>query len=126
MVARVREILGGTVDAVFDGTGNPAVIQSAWSVTSPKGRVVLVGVMPSDRALSLNTLPLHYGKRLIGSEGGSSRPAEDILRIIRILKGRNISAGKMVSHRVEFIEINKAVSGMRAGDTIHSILGFVQ
>jgi S-(hydroxymethyl)glutathione dehydrogenase/alcohol dehydrogenase len=124
MVAWIREILGGNADAVFDGTGNPEVIQSAWSVTSPKGRVVLVGVMPSDRALSLNTLPFHYGKRLIGSEGGSSRPAEDILRIIRILKGRNISAGKMVSHRAEIIDINKAVSDMRAGNTIHSILGF--
>jgi len=30
--------------------------------------------MRHDQQLSLNTLPLHYGKVLTGSEGGSSQP----------------------------------------------------
>jgi S-(hydroxymethyl)glutathione dehydrogenase/alcohol dehydrogenase len=124
MPARAREILGGSADAVFDGTGNPAVIEGAWSITSPQGRVVLVGVMPSDRSLSFNTLPLHYGKRLIGSEGGASLPSKDIPKLIRILKGRNISVQKMISHRVQISEINKAVSDMRSGKSIHSLVEF--
>jgi S-(hydroxymethyl)glutathione dehydrogenase/alcohol dehydrogenase len=124
MVARIREILGGSADAVFDGTGNPAVIQSAWSITSPKGRVVLVGVMPSDRALSLNTLPLHYGKRIIGSEGGSSRPAQDIPKIIRISRERKIALAPMISHNFEISEINLAILDMRNGKCIHTLLGF--
>jgi S-(hydroxymethyl)glutathione dehydrogenase / alcohol dehydrogenase len=124
MAARVREILGGSADAVFDGTGNPAVIEGAWSITSPQGRVVLVGVMPTDRSLSFNTLPLHYGKRLIGSEGGASLPSKDIPKLTRILKGRNISVQKMISHRVQISEINKAVSDMRSGKSIHSLVEF--
>lgn len=122
MVARVREILGGTADAVFDGTGNPEVIHSAWSVTSPKGRVVLVGVMPSDRALSLNTLPLHYGKRLIGSEGGGSRPAQDIPRILRLLQGGRFPPTPMVTDRVPISGINEAIARMRQGSPIHTLI----
>jgi S-(hydroxymethyl)glutathione dehydrogenase/alcohol dehydrogenase len=122
MVARVREILGGTADAVFDGTGNPEVIQSAWSVTSPKGRVVLVGVMPSDRTLSLNTLPLHYGKRLIGSEGGSSRPAMDIPKIIRLLRQKNIPIKNAISHRRSLDQIHAAILEMRSGEVVHTLL----
>lgn len=122
MATRIREILGGTADAVFDGTGNPTVIQSAWSVTSPKGRVVLVGVMPSDRALSLNTLPLHYGKRLIGSEGGSSRPAQDIPRILRLLQAGRFSPTSMVTDRVPLSGIYEAIARMRQGLPIHTLV----
>jgi S-(hydroxymethyl)glutathione dehydrogenase/alcohol dehydrogenase len=124
MATRAREILSGSADAVFDSTGNPEVIQSAWSITSPKGRVVLVGVMPSDRALSLNTLPLHYGKRIIGSEGGSSRPAEDIPKIIRISRERKIALAPMISHNFEILEINLAILDMRNGKYIHTLVEF--
>jgi S-(hydroxymethyl)glutathione dehydrogenase/alcohol dehydrogenase len=124
MATRAREILGGSADAVFDSTGNPEVIQSAWSITSPRGRVILVGVMPSDRALSLNTLPLHYGKRIIGSEGGSSRPAEDIPKIIRISRERKIALAPMISHNFEISEINLAILEMRNGKCIHTLVEF--
>lgn len=122
MAVRVREILGGSADAVFDGTGNPEVIQSAWSITSAKGRVVLVGVMPAGRSFCLNTLPLHYGKRLIGSEGGSSRPAQDIPRILRLLQAGRFSAATMVTDRVALPEINEAIANMRQGLPIHILV----
>lgn len=122
MVARAREILGGSADAVFDGTGNPEVIQSAWSITSTKGRVVLVGVMPAGLSFCLNTLPLHYGKRLMGSEGGSSRPAQDIPRILRLLQAERFSSATMVTDRVALAEINEAIANMRQGLPIHILV----
>ena len=122
MATRAREILGGSADAVFDGTGNPEVIQSAWSITSPKGRVVLVGVMPFNRSLSLNTLPLHYGKKLIGSEGGSSRPQRDIPKILYLLRHRNLAAKNMISHRRSLDQIHEAILEMRSGAVVHNLL----
>jgi Zn-dependent alcohol dehydrogenase len=68
-------ILGGKGDVVIDGTGLPAVLQEALALTAPKGRCVGIGVMPWDKSLSLNTLQLHFGKVLTGSEGGASKPA---------------------------------------------------
>ena len=122
MAVRVREILGGSADAVFDGTGNPEVIQSAWTITSPKGRVVLVGVMPFNRSLSFNTLPLHYGKKLIGSEGGSSRPQGDIPKILYLLRHRNLAAKNMISHRRSLDQIHEAILEMRSGAVVHTLL----
>jgi Zn-dependent alcohol dehydrogenase len=78
--------------------------------------------MPSDRALSLNTLPLHYGKRLIGSEGGSSRPAMDIPRIIRLLRQKNIPIQNAISHRRSLDQIHTAILEMRSGEVVHTLL----
>ena len=122
--AAVQRILGGPADAVFDGTGNPAVIEQAWKLTSPKGRLVLVGVMPHDRQLSFNTLPLHYGKTLIGSEGGMSRPQTDIPRLLRMMAGGRFDPKQMVTHRCPLTGVNDAIAAMRSGESVHTMIHF--
>ncbi len=124
LVEAVRKILDGPADAVFDGTGNPAVIEQAWQITSPKGRLVLVGVMSHDRQLSLNTLPLHYGKILMGSEGGMSRPETDIPRLLRMIRDRRFDPRNFVTHRCSLPEVNAAIASMRAGESVHTMIEF--
>lgn len=118
----IQRILGGPADAVFDVTGNPAVIEQAWKFTGPKGRLVLVGVMRHDQQLNLNTLPLHYGKVLTGSEGGSSQPHLDIPRYLRMIRDSRFDPGGMVSHRCKLTEVNEAIAAMRAGASIHTMI----
>jgi S-(hydroxymethyl)glutathione dehydrogenase/alcohol dehydrogenase len=122
LVDAVQGILGGAADAVFDGTGNPGVIEQAWKITGPKGRLVLVGVMPHDRQLSFNTLPLHYGKTLAGSEGGMSRPDTDIPRFLRIIQAGRFDPRRMVSHHCDLANVNTAIVTMRSGESIHSMI----
>lgn len=114
--------LRGTADAVFDGTGSPAVLNTAWRLTGPQGRLVLIGVMPKDRALSLNTQEMHHGKRLLGSEGGASRPDIDIPRYVRMLRDGRFTAAGMVTHRFPLSEVNDAIAAMRSGNSIHTML----
>jgi S-(hydroxymethyl)glutathione dehydrogenase/alcohol dehydrogenase len=118
----VQRILGGPADAVFDVTGQPDVIGHAWRVTGPKGRLVLVGVMKHDQQVSFNTLPLHYGKVLTGSEGGASRPNDDIPRILRMIRDGRFDPRGMVSHRCTLAGINEAIAAMRAGQSIHTMI----
>ena len=120
----VSRILGGPADAVFDGTGNPAVIEQAWKITGARGRLVLVGVMPHDRQLSLNTLPLHFGKVLTGSEGGMSRPHVDIPRYLRLLAARPFPLQNMISHRGPLTDVNALIGQMREGKATHALLVF--
>jgi S-(hydroxymethyl)glutathione dehydrogenase / alcohol dehydrogenase len=120
----VQRILGSPADVTFDVTGQPPVIEQAWRITGPKGRVVLVGVMAHDRQLSLNTLPLHYGKTLTGSEGGSSRPHEDIPRLLRMIRDGRFDPRSMVSHRCTLANINEAIATMRAGESLHTMIHF--
>lgn len=120
----VQRILGGPADVVFDVTGQPAVVEQAWKVTGPKGRLILVGVMRHDQQLSLNTLPLHYGKVLTGSEGGSSLPHHDIPRYLRMIAAGRFDPRGMVSHRCSLNDVNAAIATMRAGESIHTMIHF--
>jgi S-(hydroxymethyl)glutathione dehydrogenase / alcohol dehydrogenase len=118
----VRDRLDGLADAVFDVTGQPAVLDAAWRVMNRKSRLVLVGVMPHDKQVSLNTLAMHYGKSIIGSEGGSSLPHIDIPRYLRMLSAGRFDAADMVSHRYPLGEVNAAIDAMRAGESVHIML----
>lgn len=124
LIAAVGRILGGSADAVFDVTGNVSVIEQAWKITGPKGRLVLIGVMRQDQQLSLNTLPLHYGKVLTGSEGGSSQPHRDIPRYLRMITGGRFDPRGMISHRCKLNEVNEAIATMRSGESIHTMIHF--
>lgn len=124
VIETVQRLLGGPADVAFDVTGQPAVIEQAWRVTGPKGRVVLVGVMPHDRTFSFNTLPLHFGKVLTGSEGGGSQPHTDIPRLLRMIAGGRFDPRGMVSHRCSLENINDAIATMRAGESLHTMIHF--
>jgi S-(hydroxymethyl)glutathione dehydrogenase/alcohol dehydrogenase len=120
----VQRIVGGPADAAFDVTGNPAVIGEAWKITGPKGRLVLVGVLRHDQQFSLNTMPLHHGKVLTGTEGGSSQPQLDIPRYLRMIRSGRYDPRGMVTHRCGLAGVNDAIAVMRAGQSIHSMLHF--
>ena len=124
LVDAIGKILNGPADVVFDVTGNSTVIEQAWKITGPKGRLILVGVMRHDQHLSLNTLPLHHGKILTGTEGGSSQPHHDIPRYLRMIRAGRFDPRGMVSHRCSLTEVNEAIAVMRAGESIHTMIHF--
>jgi S-(hydroxymethyl)glutathione dehydrogenase / alcohol dehydrogenase len=121
----VAQILDETrPDIVVDGTGNPAVLEKAFALTDHQGRCVEFGVMPHDRRISFNPLPLHFGKVLTGSHGGDSRPATDIPRLIRMMQNGRFDPRGFVSHRVALSEVNQAMQQMRSGEVIHAMIHF--
>jgi S-(hydroxymethyl)glutathione dehydrogenase/alcohol dehydrogenase len=122
--SRVEAILGGKADVVIDGTGRPEIIEQAYELTAPRGRCVLFGVMPHDRKVSLHTLPLHFGRVLTGSEGGQSRPAEDIPRLLRMFAAGRFHVEGFVTHRCALADINRAIATMRAGESNHTLIRF--
>ena len=115
---------GGKADALFEATGNPLVIEAAWKQLGPKGRAILIGVMRHEQHLALNTLPLHYGKRLIGTEGGGSLPHLDIPRYVAMIQAGRFDPKPMITHRHPLSSINEAIELMKAGLSIHSIIHF--
>ncbi len=121
---RVEALLGGKADVVIDGTGRPEVIEQAYELTAPRGRCVLFGVMPHDRKVSLHTLPLHFGRVLTGSEGGQSRPSEDIPRLVRMAAEGRFNVDGFVTHRCALPDINRAIATMRAGESNHTLIRF--
>ncbi|MFM8887652.1 MAG: zinc-binding dehydrogenase [Chthoniobacterales bacterium] len=122
---RVKEILGGLADVTIDGTGNPKVIETAYDLAKLRGgRCVLFGVMPSDQRVSIQTLPLHFGRTLTGSESGQSQPEKDIPSILALLRETNASCREFISHRDLLGGVNAVIGRMKNGEVSHAILNF--
>ena len=120
---RVKEILGGLADVTIDGTGNPKVIETAYDLAKLRcGRCVLFGVMPSNQRVSIHTLPLHFGRTLTGSEGGQSRPDQDIPSILRWLGQERVDCHGFVNHWAPLGSLAEVIAAMRSGEVIHAIV----
>lgn len=112
----IAKIAGsGGVDVVIDNTGVPDIIQLAYEITKPKGRVILVGVPKKGNNISIYSLPLHFGKVLTGSHGGETDPAEDIPRYLKLVESGILNLDSLITHRFTFEEINKAIVMMHTG-----------
>ena len=103
------------VDVAIDNTGNTSVIESAYEVTSVKGRTVLVGVPQHTHKASIFTLPLHFDKKLFGSHGGDSFPSVDIPNYLKLITSTKIKMKDMITKRFNLNNINLALDEMKNG-----------
>ena len=91
-------------------------------MTNNKGRVILVGVPPKNSNIGIYSLPLHFGKIILGSHGGECAPELDIPRYIKLLRNKKISFNGLVTKRYELDNINSAINAMRTGSSAGRIL----
>jgi len=102
-------------DIFIDNTGNPEIISKGYSFIGPEGRVILVGVPPKDAKAAIYTLPLHFGKTIIGTHGGECIPQRDIPRYMHLLKCRHIDLNPLISEVKGLSAINEMIMNMRNG-----------
>jgi S-(hydroxymethyl)glutathione dehydrogenase/alcohol dehydrogenase len=104
------------VDVIVDNTGLPEMIELAYELTGPMGRVVLVGVPRKGNNVSFYSLPLHFGKKISGSHGGETNPSEDIPRYLRMLEAGKLVLSPLITHEFPLVRINEAIAQMRSGE----------
>ena len=109
------EMYGCPIDIAVDNTGNTSIINKAYNLISKDGRVVLVGVPQKGDETSIYTLPMHFGKRLIGSEGGATKPQRDIPKYIELIKNGKLSYEDLISSVHALKDVNKLISRMKDG-----------
>ena len=116
---RIRQILDGVeLDVFIDNTGKPSVIEAGYALTSPQGRLVLVGVPRKGDSITVFSLPLHFGKTLTGSHGGEATPELDIPRYHRLYSQGRLDLKSLITDRVPLVEINDAIERMRIGAVV--------
>tara|TARA_A100001388_G_C28759796_1_gene497056 strand:- start:827 stop:1879 length:1053 start_codon:yes stop_codon:yes gene_type:complete len=119
----INKILGdNSLDVFIDNTGISNVIETGYRLVKKDGRVILVGVPHYKSMVSLNTLPLHFGKSLIGSHGGDTVPNLDIPRYINLYRNKKISFEDIISSHFPLESINKAIEAMQDGKTAGRVL----
>ena len=115
---KIREILGGNnLDVFIDNTGIPKVIEKGYKLLNKKGRLILVGVPVKGSEISINSLPLHFGKKITGSHGGEALPHEDIPRLLNLINQGVFNAKDLITARYSLDGINDAIQSMTNGAT---------
>lgn len=113
----LMELSGGRgFDATVDVTGNTGVRQMAYNTTNNAGKTILAGVPHHQEPITIDSFPLHFGRRILGSHGGESQPDVDIPRYIQLYKRGKLKLHEQITHRYCLDEINKAVDVVRKGE----------
>lgn len=113
---------GGKVDVFIETTGNTRLIETAYKLTHPQGRTILVGVPRHDQDITIHSLPLHFGMVLKGCEGGQSNPTVDIPRYLALYTAGKLPLKELITHRFALDDVNKALDLMRTGDAGRVVL----
>ena len=106
------------VDVIIDTTGNPEVIANAMSYLSGTGRMILVGQPKPGQEVSIpnaNKLFDGSGKLIKATQGGKTSPVDDIPRYINLYKAGLLDINKIITHRFNLDEINKAFTLLKSG-----------
>jgi len=113
----ITKILGGNkLDVFIDNTGIPSIIELGYRVLKLKGKVVLVGVPKKGENINIFSLPMHFGKTIVGSHGGNINPEEDIIRYLKLINSKSINLERLISDYYDLKEINVGISKILDGE----------
>ena len=116
LLQQIYDIVGPEgADVVIETTGQSSVIEMAYEASSSRGRTILVGVPDVTKTVALYTLPLHFGKVLTGSHGGSSEPDRDIPRLVRLVESGTLDLRRFPVTEHALADINDAIRLLSAG-----------
>jgi S-(hydroxymethyl)glutathione dehydrogenase/alcohol dehydrogenase len=113
-------------DVTIDTSGKSSAIEAAYKRTKPQGRCILVGVPRHDDPITIDSLPLHFGKVLTGSQGGNCQPHEDIPRIARLMQAQQVNFDGLVTHEVTLDDINEGLDLVRHGEAARVLVRMEQ
>lgn len=107
---------GVGIDAIVDTTGNSQVRQTAYRSTSNTGKTIFAGVPHYQEQITIDSFPLHFGRQVIGSHGGETRPDRDINRYLNLYKLGKLRLKEQISHCFSLDDINEAIKIVQKGD----------
>lgn len=104
------------VDVTIDAVGAEGLLAEAFDATTPGGTIVCVGVpAPHSSASVPGARFVREEKYLTGSLYGSSRPVQDIPRLLDLFAAGRLPVDKLISRTYSLEGINDAFSDMAAG-----------
>ena len=110
------------LDVFIDNTGIPKIIELGYSILKKEGRLILVGVPKIGSNINIFSLPLHFGKTILGSHGGESNPEKDISRYLNLYNKGYLNIKEIISKKFKLDDINEAVKSFKAGSLAGRIL----
>ena len=100
---------------MIDTTGDSILISKSYEMLSKTGTLLIIGVMPHDQKLSINTLALNMGKKIIGTQGGKSIPQIDVPKLVKSIEKKVIPLEGLFYRERNLSEINLSIKEVRDG-----------
>lgn len=124
--AAVWSITGNRgADAVIVTAGSGRAVELGTSLLRRAGRLVLVGMPPAGVRSSIHTAEFaNDGQRIISSKMGSSVPAVEVPRLIRLYQAGRLKLDELVSRHFGLTEINEAIASAKRGEAIRNVVMF--
>ena len=125
--AALMDLSGGRgFDVIVDTTGITEVREVAYQATSNTGKTIFAGVPHHLDRITIDSFPLHFGRRIFGSHGGATVPDADIPRYLQLYQLGKLKLEEQIGPRYSLDDINQAVQGVRNGDLGRSIISMAQ
>jgi 2-desacetyl-2-hydroxyethyl bacteriochlorophyllide A dehydrogenase len=98
----LKQITSGDLPtAVFDATGNPKSMMSAFEYPAHGGRLVFVGLFPGDVTFS----DPNFHRRELTLLASRNARREDFVRIIELVETGRIDTAPWITHRASFPDV---------------------
>lgn len=122
-VLALTEGLGS--DYAFEVIGNPMTIAQAYAMVRPAGMAVIVGLTRMDAHVEIPTGDMvRTEKQLIGSFYGSSRPHEDMPKLLGLYDEGKLKLDELITSTYRLDQINEAFADMEAGRNARGVILF--
>ena len=123
-VGAVRDLTRGGPDYAFEAIGTEPTIQQAWEAAGSRGTVVVVGILPKGKTLTIDPWHFFSEKTLKGSFLGSARVREDVPRLVDLYATGDLRLDELVDRRIALRELPEAFERLRAGDGLRQLVVF--
>jgi len=109
-------------DAAVDATGLAPVRELVYRLTSNTGRTILAGVPHHEDRMTIDSFPVHFGRRLIGVHGGDIQPDVDIPRFVGLFQRGQLKLNEQITHHFDLEQVNEAIEVVRQGKAGRCVL----
>ena len=108
---------------MFVTVGNAAAIEQGFSMSSPRGMTVVVGIPPSGSTI---TVPAYFpGERVLTSSSmGTTRLKIDVPLLIDIYKAGKLKLDELITNRYPLEQINEAIESTERGEALRNVIIF--
>ncbi|CAL4937988.1 unnamed protein product [Urochloa decumbens] len=119
----ILEMTGGGVDYSFECIGVSSVMTDAFrSTKTGKGKTIVLGLGKDTDQLCLPSLELLFGRCVVGSLFGGTKPKTDIPILAKKCMNGELQLDGLVTHEVGLLEINTAFDLLLQGKSLRCIV----
>jgi len=125
--AALLRLLPDGADHALEAIGLASTVELALDVVRPGGTVTLVGMTPQGVRAGVDVYAfVERGIRLLGSNYGSSVPAEVFPELARQAVAGRLPVGRLIDERIGLDDLGPAFEALRRGDGARRVVVFDQ